>query len=165
MEIEGVKLVPGGVMLFMPPRDSAKLAALEPGRYELRLERQRRSLDANAYAWVLIHKLAECMCLPPAEVYRNAVKSIGGNTEVLCIRQAAAERFRRVWEARGLGWQTEAQPSKLPGCVTVTAWYGSSSYDTGQMSRLIDGLVQDCRALGIETLPEDRLAALLESWG
>lgn len=63
-----------------------------------------------------------------------------------------------------MGWPTEIMPSKLPGCTTVIAWYGSSTYDTRQMSALIDHLVQDCRALDIETLPPDKLAALLEEW-
>ena len=165
MRIDGVKLVPGGVMLRMAPREAAKLAALAPGDYDLAPEKKRRSLDANAYAWALIDKLAAVMCLPPVEVYRAASRNLGGVSVILCLTQEAAPEFRRKWEGKGRGWQTETQPSKLPGCVTVTAWYGSSTYDTRQMSRLIDSLVQDCRALGIETMPEDRVAALLESWG
>ena len=53
----------------------------------------------------------------------------------------------------------------MPGCVTVLAYYGSSDFDKEQMSRLIDNIVQDCRAVGIETLPPDKLAGMMEAWG
>ena len=136
----------------------------KPGDYQLRRSGKKRSLDANAYAWVLMDKLAQATGYSKTEIYRNAVREIGGNTETLCMRTEAVARFRAAWEANGLGWPTEIMPSKLPGCTTVIAWYGSSTYDTRQMSALIDHLVQDCRALDIETLPPDKLAVLLEEW-
>ena len=43
-------------------------------------------------------------------------------------------------------------------------YYGSSSYSTHQMSVLIDQLIEDAKALGIETMPQDRLEALLNEW-
>ena len=46
----------------------------------------------------------------------------------------------------------------------INAYYGSSSFNTKQMSRLIDGLVQDCRDSGIETKTQAEINSLLESW-
>ena len=43
-------------------------------------------------------------------------------------------------------------------------YYGSSTFDTKQMSRLIDNIVQDCKAVGIETLTPQQLDALKEGW-
>ena len=54
--------------------------------------------------------------------------------------------------------------SKIPGYRNLRCYYGSSTYDTKQMSQLIDNLVQDCKALGIETLTPDKLALLTEEW-
>ena len=54
--------------------------------------------------------------------------------------------------------------SKLPGCTNVILYYGSSSYDTEQMSSLIDLLVDDCKAQGIETATPDELARYKEEW-
>ena len=59
----------------------------------------------------------------------------------------------------------ETFPSKLKGCVNVTVWYGSSVYDTEQMSRLIDAVVEDCKAVGIETMTPEELDALMIRWG
>ena len=55
-------------------------------------------------------------------------------------------------------------PSKLPGCVNVILYYGSSTYDTAQMSRLINLAVQDCKEQGIETMTPQELAAMMEGW-
>lgn len=124
---------------------------------------QKRSRDANAYAWVLIDKLSQELNLPKAQVYRNAIRDIGGVSEIVCVRDVAVQRLCQGWARNGLGWQTETFPSKLDGCTNVILYYGSSSYDVEQMSALIDILVQECRNLGIETMPEEKLNSLIRS--
>ena len=47
----------------------------------------------------------------------------------------------------------------------MVLYYGSSTYDGNQMSRLIDLVIQDCKGCGIETLPPERLAGMIEEWG
>lgn len=138
--------------------------AFTPGEYEIKQKKSLRSLDANALAWVLIDKLAAVTGVPSSEVYRRAVRDVGGNAEIVCVKAEAAPQLRKIWESRGLGWQTEDDISKLPGCVNVILYYGSSTFDTRQMSRLIDNLMQDARAVGIETMALDKLAALLGEW-
>lgn len=59
---------------------------------------------------------------------------------------------------------TETFPSKIPECTNVQLFYGSSAYDTAQMSRLIDNIVQECKAQGIETMPTEKLDRLKEMW-
>ena len=59
---------------------------------------------------------------------------------------------------------TEILPSKIAGCVNVVLYYGSSTYDSAQMSRLIDLVVQECQAQGIETKTPEELALLKEDW-
>lgn len=127
--------------------------------------RKKRSQDANSYAWVLIHKLAKAMRLKPEEVYREAVRNIGDNFTPICIREKDVERFRKSWEGQGLGWPVEdLGPSQVPGCRNLMAYHGSSTFDTVQMGQLIDGLIQDCKALDIETLPPEKLALLVGEW-
>lgn len=134
------------------------------GDYVLSPAKKRRSLDANAYAWVLIDKLASAMRLDKEEVYRNAIRDIGGVSEIVCVPERGFDTLRRCWEKNGIGWQVERMPSKLDGCVNAVLYYGSSAYDTQQMSGLIDHLVQDAQAIGIETMPPYKLQGLLESW-
>lgn len=126
--------------------------------------RNRRSRDANAYFWVLADKVAEKTGVPKAEIYRNYIKDVGGVSEVIPVRNDAVDKFCRIWSSNGLGFLTETVPSKLDGYKNVIAYYGSHTFDTAQMSRLIDLCIQDCKALDIETATPAELALLLESW-
>lgn len=136
----------------------------KPVEIEVKRWRKRRSLDANAYFWVLCGKLSEATGQPREVIYREAIRDIGGNCETVCVLEAAAEKLRQGWEHNGLGWVTDTIPSKLPGCVNVLLYYGSSTYDTAQMSQLIDNIVQDCRAVGVETLTPHEMGRLMEEW-
>lgn len=127
--------------------------------------KKKRSLDANAYAWVLIGKIAEKTKVPKTEVYREVIREIGGNYDIVCIKEEAADSLRNAWERNGIGWMTETMLSKLDGCTNVMLYYGSSTYDVEQMSRLIENIVQDCKNLGIETKSREELDSLIGSWG
>lgn len=144
----------------------AKFDALHDHDVDLTVKRfrQRRSLDANAYAWVLIDKIAERMKLPKEAVYRDHIRALGGVSETVCVQDRAVDRLIQAWGKNGLGWQTETFPSKIAGCTNVTLYYGSSTYDTAQMSGLIDALVQSCKAIGIETMPQEQLDSLMRSY-
>ena len=132
---------------------------------EIKEYRERRSLDANAYMWVLVGKLSGKLGLPPEEIYRAAIRDVGDNYEVMPVRNDALERWKAIWESNGLGWLCEEiGPSKLDGYTNVRNFYGSSAYDKAQMSRLISNIVQDCKALAIETLTQAELARLTEEW-
>lgn len=127
--------------------------------------RKRRSLDANAYAWVLISKLAEKLNIPKTEIYRNAIREIGGNSDTVCVQDKAVNSLCEGWQRNGIGWMTETFKSKIDGCTNVTLYYGSSTYDTDQMSRLINNIVEECRLQGIETRSQEELESLLNAWG
>lgn len=131
---------------------------------ELSKPRKKRSLDANAYAWVLMDKLAEKTGIAKEDIYREAIRNIGGNNAPLCMPEKEVEVFCEIWHKNGLGWLTEVTDSKIDGCRVVFAYYGSSTYDTAQMARLIDRIVQDCKEQGIETMPPKELEALIEGW-
>ena len=135
-----------------------------PISFEIKKAANKRSKDANAFCWVLIDKIAEKMNLPKSEIYRQAIREIGGVSETVCIQDKAVERLRAGWEKNGIGWQSDIMPSKLPGCTNVILYYGSSTYDTAQMSRLIDLLIQEAEQLGIPTM-KDEAAELVGRWG
>lgn len=132
---------------------------------EIKKYSKRRSLDSNALAWVLIDKLAEKLRMKKIEVYQNAIKDIGGVSDVICVRDFAVEQLCSGWKAHGMGWMTECSKSKLPGCTNVTLWYGSSVFDTKQMSDLINNLIQDCNEQGIPTMTQDEIDRSLVLWG
>lgn len=126
--------------------------------------RVKRSLDANAYAWVLVDKIAQKRRMSKAEVYRNAIREIGGVSEIVCIQNRAVKTMKDVWTRNGIGWQVEEMESKIEGCTNLILYKGSSVYDSRQMSALIDSLVQDAKSIGIETRPQWEIDSLLKEY-
>lgn len=131
---------------------------------EIKKYRKRRSLDANAYAWVLIDRLAEKLRMPKLDVYRELIRNIGGVSQTVCVQDKAVQDLISGWSHNGLGWFAETMPSKLAGCTNVVLYYGSSSYDSAQMSALLDLLIDDCKAQDIETTTPGELAKYKEEW-
>lgn len=125
---------------------------------------QKRSLSANAYAWVLIDKLSEKTRIPKIDIYRETIRNIGGVSETFCGIPKGVKKLKEIWESFGIGFQTEEVPSQIDGCVNLILYYGSSCYDTKQMSRLIDSLVSECQLQGIPTATPGEIANLLSLW-
>lgn len=127
--------------------------------------KEKRSISANNYFWAMCDRLAEKLRMSKTDIYRSYVKEIGGNNDVVCCINKAVSALREAWEARGTGWITETEDSKLDGCTNVRLYYGSSTYDKEQMSRLIELAKQDCNENDIPTWDEDELQRLCDEWG
>ena len=132
---------------------------------EIKKHYKRRSLDANALCWYMIDAIAAKQGIKKSEVYRNAIKDIGGVSDIVCVKNEAVEKLTAGWCAHGQGWQTESEPSKIPGCTNVTLYYGSSVYDSKQMAALIDSVMQDAECYGIPTPAQQERDRLIEQWG
>ena len=128
--------------------------------YELKQYKQKRSLSANAFAWVLCDELAKVLKITKEEVYRNAISYVGVFEEIKVATPEAAQRFKKIWYSHGVGWLTKSVDE-----TTIHAYYGSSTYNTAEMARLIEFLVDQCKEQNIETKPQEEIAALLKSWG
>ena len=138
----------------------------ESAEYDIKIEkiRKARSLDANAYMWQLIDKIADKTNEKRADVYRHAIRENGVFDDV-AVLERAVQNLKKKWESKGVGWFSEEFDSTLGGCKRVRLYYGSSSYNSKEMSRLIDAVVQDAEALNIETKTPDEIAELKELWG
>ena len=137
-----------------------------PVRVEIKKAAKHRSLSANNFAWLLIDKIAEKTGVPVSEVYRNAIREIGGISDYYGMKEEAYERFCEAWTVNHLGRQVEIIPgSTRPGWINVRAWKGSSDFDSAQMARLIDSLIQDAESLGIPTVPDSEVERMVSQWG
>ncbi len=158
----------GSYLLLKLPYESITefLSSMQEGKvYTVKLgeKRKKRSLDANALYWELCGRLAQKLGFTPEEIYRQHIKDMG-NYETLCMQTEAVPMFALRWVGEHTGRQISTRASKLPGCTTVLAYYGSSDFDRRQMSVLIDSCIQDCKANGVETRPPEEVASLLEAW-
>ncbi len=128
-------------------------------------QKRKRSLDMNSYAWVLCQKIAEVIGSTKELVYQGFIKDVG-QFEIVPIRDDAVDRWIRNWQSKGLGWHAEIlSDSKIEGYKNIISYFGSSVYDSREMSVLINEIVNQCHELGIETKPEEEIKSLIESWG
>lgn len=81
-------------------------------QYELKEYKPKRSLDSNAYCWVLLGKLQDELHIKKEDIYRDLIRNIG-SYEIVPIKNDAVERFRESWSRSGIGWITETMKSKF----------------------------------------------------
>lgn len=144
--------------LFTTPIKKALEAKIAP-------KKKKRSLDANAYMWHLCDEIAKVGSTTKVDVYCSHIRNVGVFTDVAILKKAVPV-FIKNWCSKGDGWLAEIQPDcKINGCLKVRVYYGSSSYDSVDMARLIDKIVEEAKGLGIETLTENELLELNQKWG
>lgn len=123
-----------------------------------------KSREAGAYAWVLIHKIAEKTRREPMVVYREFIRNFSCKTVVTCVQAEFAEGEIKDFVKDHYGRMVDIGESKIPGCVVLHKKYGMSSFTREQMSALIDIICDTCRELEIETKSEEEINSLVGSW-
>ena len=132
---------------------------------EIKAYRKKRSLDSNAYCWILCQKIAEVIHSTKELVYKKVIKDVG-QFELMPIKNEAVERWQKVWESKGMGWFSEVlEDSKLEGYKKVISYYGSSIYDSREISLLISELIVQCKELNIETMSPAEVERMNNIWG
>jgi len=132
---------------------------------EIKAYRKKRSLDSNAYCWILCQKIAEVIHSTKELVYKKVIKDVG-QFELMPIKNEAVERWQKVWESKGMGWFSEVlEDSKLEGYKKIISYYGSSVYDNREISILINELIMQCKELNIETMSPMEIERMQKAWG
>ena len=135
-----------------------------PVSIEIKKAQKHRSMEANRYAWVLIDQIAAKLHLKKSEVYRNAIREIGGVSKDMFMQTGAVPVFREIWEKQGLGNQIEVVDTEETGWTSIRVYFGSSTFDVSQFSALLDSLIQDAEALGIPTITPKEEERMLGKW-
>ncbi len=126
--------------------------------FEIKQHRERRSLNANAYAWVLIGKIADVLRSSKDEIYLEMLKKYGQHETVSVLSEIDVTGYFKYFVEMG--------KSTLNGkwFTHYRVFKGSSEYDTREMAILIDGIISECKEIDIEVLPEHEIERLKESW-
>ena len=138
---------------------------------EIKKFRKKRSKNANDYLWELLTQMSKALAnsylyVSKEEIYRKHIK-IAGRCDYVAVPERAVDSLIRGWDDKGIGWFAEVVdfiPGKeIDGCKKVCLYYGSSTYDTAEMSRLLGSVIQEAQDMGIETLTESERALLYEN--
>lgn len=159
-----------GASLIIPLAPSQKFDIKQDKSYIIKIKeyREKRSLNANAYCWALCEKLAKALTakgalLTKEDIYIAAIKTCGVFDEIL-IMTKALKRFINTWTSRGTGWVVDIVNAVNEESTHIRVYRGSSSYDTKEMTRLIEYLVEECKSQNIPTLDDDDLQSLIDNW-
>lgn len=146
---------PKDIALWLYTQDQDK-------QFEIKEHKQKRSINANNYAWVLLHQIAEKINSTKEEVYKKYIKEIG-IFRPITINNEAVSTINHSWENQGLGWFVEVV-TRGNTTTDLLLYYGTSSYNTSQMAKFVDYIVEDCKELGIETMTPEELERLKQEW-
>lgn len=152
------------LLLAIPESElTESLTKLEGKRIVVDIKRysEKRSLNANAYFWKLCSLIAEKVGSNKDEIYRLMLMRYGQYTDIEC-ETCACESVKRLFRASEIlseDFITEG------GRIVLRGYFGSSSYTSAEMSRLINGVKQECEDLGIETWSQEEVDRLITEWG
>ncbi len=125
----------------------------------------KRSLTANNYFHVLVGKTAEAVTISKAKAKNILICKYGQpqllqDGSIMIYKTNAPEEFMLELESM------HCLPIKYSDDATFYKIYrGSHTYNTAEMSALIDGTVADAKELGIETMSPAELQRIKERWG
>lgn len=123
--------------------------------------REKRSLDSNAYAWLLMQKIAEAVHSDKWSIYLQCLQRYSRAFTHVIVKENAVERMKELWRTCvDLG---EVTVNGQTG-HQLQVYYGSSSFDSKQMSVFIEGIVQECKELGIETMTPEQIERMNAAW-
>ena len=134
------------------------LVAPPDKQFEVKEYKEKRSLNANNYAWHLITQIGDKLNISKEDVYLQMLIDYGQSTMISVLSNVNISDFCKYYK--------EAGKSSLNGkkFTHYKIYKGSSEYDTHEMSILIDGIVQECKQLDIETKPLEEIKSLVENW-
>lgn len=115
--------------------------------------REKRGNQANALLWACLGEIAAALRTDAWSVYLYMLERYGRYTTVL-VKTEAVEGLQRVWrETRVVGERDDM--------VEVLCYYGSSTYDSAEFSRLLDGVVGEMKELHLPPQPSREMQAAL----
>ena len=123
--------------------------------------REKRSLDANSYCWVLLQKLAEASSSDKWTMYLQCLQRYSRAFTHVIVKENAVERMKEMYRTCiDLG---EVTVNGQTG-HQLQVYFGSSTFDSKEMSVFIDGIVSECKEQGIQTMTPTEIERMKATW-
>ena len=127
-----------------------ELKDLEKLSIEIKPYRAKRSLDANAFFWAACTAIANALRTSKDEVYFDMLRRYGQGF-VVKVPNQHIEKFKRTYKYVE---PHDALPAEEKA-LYFRVWLGSSTYDTQEMSILIDGVLSEIKEMGLDFMSEE----------
>ena len=169
---KGINLIKSiGVQVVIPAPMDPELSKITPDTeytVEIKKKSKRRSISANNFCWTLCQRIAKELSkngyIGKEDVYRKAILD-SQQGEPVGVPNNRLDSFISKWQSNGIGWICVIDDNeRLSGVKRVYLYSGSSTYNTAEMSRLIECLVDECNQLDIQLEPSEYIQSLVEGW-
>ena len=130
-------------------------------------EKKKRSLNANSYFHVLCDKLRQKLNMSMACCKNHLITSYGqieyiDGEQMIYKTNAPVEYMQELESVHSSCVKIAEENGKE--VYFYRLYRGSHTYDTAEMSKLINGTVEECKAQGIETETPDKIREMLALW-
>ena len=121
---------------------------------EIKIHREKRSLNANSYCWKLCSEIASAINSDKDSVYLLMLKRYGISDLVPISNQVPIDDYIKYYDIE----------SKTDKYTWYKIYKGSSKYDTKEMSVLLNGIVSECKEMGIPTKEDLEIERMVKEW-
>lgn len=161
MQITAARVAGDELILQSPDTGEIRRFAyhFKEGNYEIERKRKKRSTDANALCWKLCTEIANVLRTDKDSVYIDMLKRYGQSDIVSVLSAVDVKGYFKYFDVFGTGTANGKE------FTHYKVYKGSSEYDTREMSILLDGIIDEAKALDIEVISEREKSLLLMEWG
>lgn len=135
---------------------------------EIEKHAEKRSLTANNYLWVLCRELSKKLSkespITRKDIYRHAIRECAIWCKELPLDEETFNYLKEEEDKEGATFRVVDELYREGDLIHARLYKGSSKFNSIQMSRLIDYIVEECKEQGIDTMPPDELARLIGEW-
>lgn len=151
-------------ILFEPYEDFLQTYDELKGYDKLSLEikpyRRKRSLDANALLWHCLDEIAKYIGTDKWSVYLKMLRRYGVFTYIV-VKKSAIRKMMEQWRECEIVGEIDINGESA---VQLLCYFGSSTYDTSEFSRLLDGVISEMEEMGIRTPTSKEMRRSLDEW-
>jgi hypothetical protein len=150
------------IIMFLTDAPKDKTWVLEEYK-----EKKKRSLNANAYFHVLCDKLRQKLNMSMACCKNHLITSYGqieyiDGEQMIYKTNAPVEYMQELESVHSSCVKIAEENGKE--VYFYRLYRGSHTYNTAEMSKLINGTVEECKVQGIETETPDKIKEMLALW-
>ena len=161
MKIDAVRVAGKELILTSPDLAEIRRFAynFKAGNYEIKQKRKKRSNDANSLCWAVCTEIANVLRADKDSIYLDMLKSYGQSEIVSVVSSVDVKGYFKYYDEFGKGTINGKE------FTHYKVYKGSSEYDTREMSILLDGIIDEAKALDIDVISEREKTLLLQEWG
>ena len=160
MKIDSVRVAGKELILTSPDLADIRRFAynFKAGNYEIKQKRKKRSNDANSMCWAICTEIANVLRADKDSIYLDMLKSYGQSEIVSVASSVDVKGYFKYYDEFGKGTVNGKE------FTHYKVYKGSSEYDTREMSILLDGIIDEAKALDIDVISEREKSLLLQEW-